>query len=128
MPDIPRTTPNELTQNLKFLIKSRWKKFARIGILKEKDITFKECKTGEPIAAPGLSIVDDILYVSDPNAISGLENSSICLSAGPPVQFQVEESNSCHSRRWCAEYETQTACEDACHAVTGEDGYKFQHS
>jgi hypothetical protein len=59
--DNPRTTQNELTQNMKFTIESRWKKFARIGILKEKDITFKECKTGEPIDVPGLSIVNGIL-------------------------------------------------------------------
>ena len=126
--DNPKTTQNELTRNMKFTIESRWKKFARIGILKEKDITFKECKTGEPIAAPGLSIVDGILYLSDPSAISELVNSSICLGAGPPVQIKVEESHSCHSRRWCAEYETETACEEACHAVTGEEGLKSQQS
>ena len=113
---------------MKFTIKSRWKKFARIGYLKEKDITFKECETGEPIIAPGLSIVDGILYILDPNEISELVHSSICLGAGPPIQFKVEEGNSCQSRRWCAEYETETACEDACHAVTGEDGIQFQHS
>ena len=54
---------------MKFTIESRWKKFARIGFLKEKDITLKECNTGGPISAPGLSITQGILYVSDPNAI-----------------------------------------------------------
>ena len=109
---------------MKFTIKSRWKKFARIAVLNEKDISFKECKTGDPIAAPGLSIVQGILYLSDPNAISELVHSSICLGAGPPIQFKVEEGNSCQSRRWCAEYETETACEEACHAVTGEEGFQ----
>ena len=93
MTDNPRTTQNELTHNMKFIIESRWKKFARIGILKEKDITFKECKTGEPIAAPGLSIADGILYLSDPSAISELENSSICLGAGPRYRLRLKKAN-----------------------------------
>ena len=40
-----------------FIIETTWKKFARIGFLKEEDTNFTQCKEGKLTAAPGISIV-----------------------------------------------------------------------
>jgi hypothetical protein len=107
-------------QRSKLLIESNWKKFARVGSTEKFEIDFTDCKTGDPVASSGLSIVEGIVYVSDHKQISKLANSFICFGPGSPLQFDKRERNSCNSKRWCAEYETKEPCEGACHAVTGE--------
>ena len=111
------------TQHPKLLIESNWKKFARVGTSEKDEMNFTDCKTGKPVGLQGLSIIKGIVYVSDPKQISKIADSSICLGPGSPVQLDNKGRYSCNNNRWCAEYETEEACEGACHAVTGEGAF-----
>ena len=114
-------TKNALVKNSQsFIIETSWKKFARVGFSKEEDTNFTECKKGKPTAAPGLSLVEGILYVSDPEQIHQKASNLICLSSGSPLHLEIRNVSTCLGRRWCSEYETEIECEEACHAVTGE--------
>ena len=114
-------TQSNLVQNShSFVIDTSWKKFARIGFSKEEDTNFTECKKGKPTAAPGLSLVEGILYVSDPKQIPQKASNPICLSSGSPLHLEMRNVSKCLGRKWCSEYETDIECEEACHAVTGE--------
>ena len=117
----PNITKNALlAESLYFLVASSWKKLARIGFLKEKDTNFTDCKTGEPIAPPGLNVAGGILYVTDPKKIPQGASNNICLGSGSRIQLEIQDRSTCHGKRWCSEYETEKECEEACHSVTGE--------
>ena len=114
------------TQHPNLLIESNWKKFARVGISRKDKINLTDCKTGEPVGLYGLSIIEGIVYVSNPKQISEIAESSICLGPGSPLQLEIRERHSCNSKRWCSEYETEEACEGACHAVTGKRVFSLE--
>ena len=114
--------------SLKFLIGLSWKRFARVGVSEDKVISFTDCESDAQITVPGVSIAEGILYVSDPEEISQLSTKSFCLGPSSPAQIEMEERDSCNSRRWCAEQETETACEEACHSVTGQKDWQLYNS
>ena len=120
-PDWQTTEKNYTNTKSKIMIGSHLKKYARIGVLEDDNLTLTDCDTGEPMAGArvGVDIVTSILYVSDPGAISSWGNRSYCLP-GYLLILEKGGTQPCHSMKWCAEYETESACQDACHAVTGD--------
>ena len=114
-----RQTTEKYYRNI--MIGSHLKKYSRIGVLEEDNLTLTDCETGEDMAGgiPGVGMVGSILYVSDPGLVSSWGNRSYCL---PGYQLHQERGGpqSCHNGGRCAEHETESACQNACHAVTGE--------
>jgi hypothetical protein len=119
---------NPTYQDLKCLIPSSWKRLARVGIAgdsKNTEPNVTNCESGKAI--PGLSVVDGIIFISDPKKLAKLQSVIACVEEGPGVKLEMTDGDACSDTAWCSELETEEQCRGSCHGVTGGAKEAFSH-
>ena len=106
----------------RYLISRIWKRLARIGIAggsQTTDTNITNCESGRPI--PGVSVVDGIIFISNPKKLVQFKNTIACVGEGPGVKLEMTDGDTCSDTAWCSEVETEEQCRESCHGVTGGD-------
>ena len=107
-------------QDLKYLISRSWKRLARVGIAgdsKNTDTNVTSCESGKAI--PGLSVVDEIIFISDPKKLAKFQSVIACVGEEPGVRLEMMDGDTCSDTAWCSELETEEQCRESCHGDTG---------
>ena len=114
-------------QDLKYLISRSWKRLARIGIAagsQTTDTNVTNCESGKTI--PGLSVVDGIIFISNPKKLDKFQSVTVCVGEEPGVRLDMTAGDTCSDTAWCSELETEEQCRGSCHGVTGGGQGIFQ--
>ena len=116
-------------QDLKYLISRSWARLARIGIAGDSKVTepnVTNCESGKTI--PGLSVVDGIIFISNPKKLDKFQNPIVCVGEEPGVKLEMTDEDTCSDTAWCSEVETDEQCRGSCHGVTGDIARSFSAS
>ena len=108
-------------QDLKYLISRSWKRLARIGIAgdsKTTEANVTNCESGRAIS--GLSVVNGIIFISNPMKLVKFQSTIACVGEEPGVKLEMTDGDICSDTAWCSEVETEEQCRRSCHGVTGD--------
>ena len=107
-------------QDLKYLISRSWKRLARIGIAgdsKTTEANVTNCESGRAIS--GLSVVNGIIFISNPMKLVKFQSTIACVGEEPGVKLEMTDGDICSDTAWCSDVETEEQCRASCHGVTG---------
>ena len=101
-------------QDFKYFISRSWKRLARIGIAgdsKTTEANVTNCESGRAIS--GLSVVNGIIFISNPMKLAKFQSTIACVGEEPGVKLEMTDGDICSDTAWCSEVETEEQCRES---------------
>jgi len=110
--------------DIKLIIGTSWKKFARIGTFGKEVFQSNSSNTtdcNKNVSMSSLAAIGNILYLKEPVLKMGKDESrtEVCLN-GAKFDVSLENKEECSSHDWCSSLENISSCQNSCHITTGQ--------